>query len=86
MISWITAQAAKVGSGIGTVLVGGIAIVGGILLAIGKLKQAGRDAERSEQAARNEEFRRQANEVRDRVDTSGRAELDDGVRKWTRPD
>lgn len=62
------------------------AFIGALLLAIGRLKQAGRDQERAEQAARNDEFRREANEVRDRVDASGRTELDDGVRKWTRPD
>ena len=84
MISWITTQAAKVGSGIGTVLVGGIAIVGGILLAIGKLKQAGRDAERVDQAKRNEEFRRQADEVDRRVDAASDAELDGLRDKWTR--
>ena len=62
------------------------AFLGALLLAIAKLKQAGRDAERAEQAKRNEEVRRQADEVRDRVDASGGGELDDGVRKWTRPD
>ena len=84
MIAWITTQAAKVGSGIGTVLVGGIAIVGGILLAIGKLKQAGRDQERAEQAARNEETRRQANETRSHVDGASDAELERMRDKWTR--
>lgn len=73
-------------AGIWAKLLAGLAIVGGILLAIGKLKQAGRDAERADQAQRNEEIRRQADEVRDRVDASGSTELDDGVRKWTRPD
>lgn len=84
MIAWVAAQASKVGSGIGAALAAGLAIVGGILLAIGKLKQAGRDQERVEQAARNAEIRRQADEVRSHVDAAGDAELDDGVRKWTR--
>lgn len=74
----------ELGAGLWGKLLAGLAIVGGILLAIGKLKQAGRDQERAEQAKRNEEVRRQADEVRSRVDAAGDAELDDGVRKWTR--
>lgn len=77
---------AKVSAGVWGKLLAGLAIAGGILLALSKLKQAGRDAERADQAQRNEEIRRQADEVRDRVDASGSTELDDSVRKWTRPD
>lgn len=71
-------------SGIWAKLLAGLAIIGGILLAIGKLKQAGRDAERAEQAKRNEEFRRQADEVRNRVDGAGDAELERLRQRWTR--
>lgn len=73
-------------SGIWKYLAAGAVIVGGLVMAFLQIKQAGRDAERAEAEKRAANMRRVADEVENRVDAAGPAELGGLRDKWTRPE
>lgn len=65
-------------------LIVAVAAIGAAVIVLARAFGAGKASEKAAQAERANEERRKADEVRRDVDAATDAELDDGVRKWTR--